>query len=158
MTRRLISKTFRSLKPHTTTTTTTLKISSSTRSWSVYLILSTNKPIKTYVGVTTDFPRRLKQHNGDLKGGAKASRAGRPWICACIIQGFKNHSEACELESKWKSCSRKLPRKRKTDDILKEADTEGSLELLRHRQAALNKLGGSFDFNHLEIDWKLIPL
>lgn len=28
------------------------------RSWCVYLILSTNRPIKTYVGVTTSFSRR----------------------------------------------------------------------------------------------------
>lgn len=35
----------------------------------------------------------LKQHNGELKGGAKASRAGRPWICACIICGFTDRSE-----------------------------------------------------------------
>lgn len=29
------------------------------KSWSVYLILSTNEPIKTYVGITTDFARRF---------------------------------------------------------------------------------------------------
>ncbi|CAH8278554.1 unnamed protein product [Arabidopsis lyrata] len=58
------------------------------KSWSVYLILSTTEPIKTYVGITTDFARRLKQHNGEIRGGAKASSAGRPWLCACIITGF----------------------------------------------------------------------
>lgn len=31
---------------------------SDSRTWCVYLILSTNVPIKTYVGVTTDFTRR----------------------------------------------------------------------------------------------------
>lgn len=36
---------------------------------------------------------RLKQHNGELKGGAKASHAGRPWVCACLIQGFHGKSE-----------------------------------------------------------------
>ncbi|CAM8920095.1 unnamed protein product [Rhodiola kirilowii] len=81
--------------------------------WSVYLILSTNAPIRTYVGVTTDFSRRLRQHNGELKGGAKAARAGRPWICACIIDGFVDRSEACEFESKWKGLSKRLPRHRK---------------------------------------------
>lgn len=35
----------------------------------------------------------LKQHNGELKGGAKASQAGRPWICACLIRGFESKSE-----------------------------------------------------------------
>ncbi|PRQ54890.1 putative GIY-YIG nuclease superfamily [Rosa chinensis] len=69
------------------------------KSWSVYLILSTNAPIKTYVGVTTDFSRRLKQHNGELKGGAKASRAGRPWICACLIHGFKDQNEGIWFET-----------------------------------------------------------
>uniref|UniRef100_A0A3Q7EJE3 GIY-YIG domain-containing protein n=1 Tax=Solanum lycopersicum TaxID=4081 RepID=A0A3Q7EJE3_SOLLC len=64
--------------------------------WCVYLILSTNPPIKTYVGVTTNFCRRLKEHNGELKGGAKASRSGRPWICACLIRGFKGRSEGIE--------------------------------------------------------------
>ncbi|MED6173441.1 hypothetical protein PIB30_059437 [Stylosanthes scabra] len=56
-------------------------------------------PIKTYVGVTTNLPRRLKQHKGDPKGGAKASRAGRPWICACLICGFADWSEVGLLES-----------------------------------------------------------
>ncbi|KAF5198646.1 Excinuclease ABC, C subunit, N-terminal [Thalictrum thalictroides] len=140
---RLLSKTFRSAKPHHTETPNKLSPPSSSRSspssWSVYLIISTNKPIKTYVGVTTDFSRRLKQHNGDLKGGAKASRAGRPWICACIIQGFKDHSDACELEAKWKISSRKLSRKRRIGDM-NEAENEGSLILLQHRQAALDKI------------------
>ncbi|KAJ0975629.1 hypothetical protein J5N97_017594 [Dioscorea zingiberensis] len=60
--------------------------------WSVYLIVSSRSP-RTYVGVTTNFARRLKQHNGELKGGAKASSAGRPWTLACIIRGFRNQSE-----------------------------------------------------------------
>ncbi|KAK0575175.1 hypothetical protein LWI29_035040 [Acer saccharum] len=127
------------------------------RSWSVYLILSTNTPIKTYVGVTTDFSRRLKQHNGELKGGAKASRIGRPWVSACIIQGFHDQSEACEFESKWKGFSRKLPRKRKIEEDIEKPMNDGSLLLLQHRQTALNKVQTSFDCNHLQIDWQLNP-
>jgi hypothetical protein len=70
---RLLSRTFRSLKSPNPNPNP-LKSSSSTpskprislpklssRSWCVYLILSTNVPIKTYVGVTTDFPRRPKK-------------------------------------------------------------------------------------------------
>ena len=34
----------------------------------------------TYTGVTTDVQRRLRQHNGLIGGGAKATRAGRPWV------------------------------------------------------------------------------
>ncbi|XP_024630630.1 structure-specific endonuclease subunit slx1 isoform X2 [Medicago truncatula] len=101
---RTLSQTFRSIKrpisnpklskcSSSSPKKSELKPKSESSSWCVYLILSTNHPIKTYVGVTTNFPRRLKEHNGDLKGGAKASRAGRPWICACIVCGFTNRSE-----------------------------------------------------------------
>lgn len=129
-------------------------ISGDSRTWCVYLILSTNPPIKTYVGVTTDFRRRLKQHNGELSGGAKASRAGRPWVCACLVQGFKDRSEACVFESKWKSLSRKLPRQRSCGDMENQAEDISQL-LLQHRQMALDRVKGALDCSLLEIDWKL---
>ncbi|XP_020214910.1 structure-specific endonuclease subunit slx1 [Cajanus cajan] len=125
--------------------------------WCVYLILSTNHPIKTYVGVTNNFPRRLKQHNGELKGGAKASRAGRPWICACIVCGFTDRSDACVFESKWKAFSRRAPRKNKNDDLSMQSE-DPSLPLLRHRQAALSRVKGSLDCTNLQIIWHLDPL
>ncbi|KAL1545252.1 structure-specific endonuclease subunit SLX1-like [Salvia divinorum] len=114
-----LSRTFRSLKPHSNTIVLPIAktyssefppnilpqvqspkkpSSPATKSptknpWTVYLIISTNPPIKTYVGVTNHFSRRLKQHNGELIGGAKASTAGRPWTCACLIQGFVDKSK-----------------------------------------------------------------
>ncbi|KAJ4711545.1 Structure-specific endonuclease subunit slx1 [Melia azedarach] len=130
---------------------------SKSRSWSVYLIFATNAPIKTYVGVTTNFSRRLKQHNGELKGGAKASQTGRPWVLACIIGGFHDQSEACEFESKWKSTSRKLPRKRKSEETANQID-DASLLLLQHRHTALDRVKTLFDCSHLRIDWKFNPL
>ncbi|XVE76776.1 hypothetical protein DITRI_Ditri13aG0007900 [Diplodiscus trichospermus] len=164
---RLLSRTFPSVKhPKPIPNPNALKPSPSSLSesnlvaklklkqWCVYLILSTNAPIKTYVGITTDFSRRLKQHNGELRGGAKASRAGRPWICACVIRGFNDQSEACEFETKWKTFSRKLPCKQKNSDLTTEVD-DCSLTLLQHRQTALNKVKGSLDCRHLEIEWQL---
>ncbi|CAO2143245.1 unnamed protein product, partial [Urochloa humidicola] len=112
-------------------------------SWCVYLIASSRIP-RTYVGVTTDFPRRLRQHNGELKGGAKAASAGRPWNLACLVEGFVNRSEACEFESKWKNISRKMARKR----------TEPSVEsVLQHRRAALSRVETFMDCSHLKIKW-----
>ncbi|CAH1448842.1 unnamed protein product [Lactuca virosa] len=165
---RLLSTTFRSIKPHSQLPKSpSIRLPSSSPSslnsnpspsvaskqpnWSVYLILSTNPPIKTYVGVTTNFSRRLKQHNGELKGGAKASQAGRPWICACLIRGFDSKSEACKFEFRWKNISRKMGRKRNSKD-------EGGLHLLQHRNAALEKVKGSTNCKHLEFDWKLQPI
>ncbi|KAG0620148.1 hypothetical protein M758_4G193000 [Ceratodon purpureus] len=60
--------------------------------WCTYLILSADKR-KTYLGVTANFTRRLRQHNGELVGGAKAARAGRPWSLVCTVRGFATRSE-----------------------------------------------------------------
>uniref|UniRef100_A0A0E0R444 GIY-YIG domain-containing protein n=2 Tax=Oryza TaxID=4527 RepID=A0A0E0R444_ORYRU len=111
--------------------------------WCVYLIASSRIP-RTYVGVTTDFPRRLRQHNGELKGGAKASSAGRPWNLACLIEGFVNRSEACEFESKWKNISRKMARKRSEPSMT---------SLLQHREMALSRLKTDLACSHLKIKW-----
>ncbi|XP_057522034.1 structure-specific endonuclease subunit slx1 [Amaranthus tricolor] len=166
-----LSRTFRSIKPHSSPNSNPIPnpnskikpeklqgtevLSEKVDSWCVYLIASTNPPFKTYVGVTTDFSRRLKQHNGELKGGAKASRAGRPWVCACLVHGFRNRSGACEFESKWKIISRKLPHK-------KNSEGEKGLEekcqlLLQHRHASMEKLKHSLDCGHLYVDWRLSP-
>ncbi|CAL0304356.1 unnamed protein product [Lupinus luteus] len=149
---RTLCKTFRSVKSPNPNPSSS---KSDSPSWSVYLILSTNPPIKTYVGVTTNFTRRLKQHNGELKGGAKASRAGRPWICACIICGFADRSEACMFESKWKSLSRRAPSKKNENENLWKHSEGPSVPLLRRRQAALNRVKGSLHCTHLEINWHL---
>lgn len=37
--------------------------------------------------------RRLRQHNGELAGGAKSARGGRPWSLVCTIRGFGTRSE-----------------------------------------------------------------
>ena len=45
--------------------------------WYVYIIQSTVTG-RLYTGITTDYDRRLHEHN-HLKRGAKATKAGRPW-------------------------------------------------------------------------------
>ena len=44
-----------------------------------------------YCGITTNLARRLKQHNGVIKGGAKYTRSRAP--CKFI------HTEVCESRS-----------------------------------------------------------
>ncbi len=46
--------------------------------WFVYIIQSKPKG-KLYTGIALDPDSRLRKHNGVIKGGAKATRAGRPW-------------------------------------------------------------------------------
>lgn len=53
--------------------------------WFVYVLLSRRG--RTYVGIARDVERRLRQHNGELRGGARATRPGRPWRLAQVVAG-----------------------------------------------------------------------
>lgn len=66
--------------------------------WALYLLRSTVES-RTYIGVTVDVDRRLKQHNGELCGGAKATRRGRPWVLHRILGKYPDRSEAQQAEA-----------------------------------------------------------
>ena len=76
----------------------------------VYLLESTSHA--TYVGATVDLEHRLRQHNGEIKGGARATtmkvKKGEIWRRACYVEGFPTWSEALKFECAWKFYSRKL--------------------------------------------------
>lgn len=74
--------------------------------WCVYLLV--NNKGRTYVGSTTDVNRRLRQHNGELTGGARSTHQKGPWELYCYISGFKTRSEACRWERIIKSRKRGL--------------------------------------------------
>lgn len=62
------------------------------------------------------------------------------------------------FESKWKSFSRKLPRKKEVEGTgIGADDGAGSLHLLKHREAALNRVKGCVDCSHLDIEWHQDP-
>jgi len=63
----------------------------------VYLLAS-ERSDATYVGVTTDVERRLAQHNGELPGGAKSTRAGRPWRVARVWGPYDSRGRAQTME------------------------------------------------------------
>ena len=73
--------------------------------WWVYTLASTTRKT-TYTGATTDVQRRLRQHNGELKGGAKATRMGRPWVLLETLGPFPNQSEAQRAEYQVKASKR----------------------------------------------------
>ncbi len=52
----------------------------------------------TYVGITNDLPHRLNQHNGVIKGGAKATHHHHDWTVAFYISGFETKSEVLSFE------------------------------------------------------------
>ena len=68
----------------------------------MYLVYVLKCENKSYVGMTNDFCRRLRQHNGELKGGARYTTKFRPpekdWYPICIIDGFDTMKEAMQCE------------------------------------------------------------
>lgn len=78
-----------------------------------YIIRSTNPAFSnsTYNGSTNNLVRRLRQHNGEIVGGAKATRGKGPWVYIAIWEGFQSHREAlsCEWRIKHPTNSRKRP-------------------------------------------------
>ena len=79
----------------------------------VYLLVSSDNA--TYVGATVDLEHRLRQHNKEIKGGARATGAkvakGETWVRAAYVSGFPDWSAALQFEWRWKQLSRKLPPK-----------------------------------------------
>jgi len=63
----------------------------------------------TYTGMTNNMKRRLRQHNCEIKGGARYTRNKGPWHLAIQVVGFKTKGQALSFE--W---TIKHPHKRKS--------------------------------------------
>lgn len=81
------------------------------KSHSVYFLRSKVGP-RTYVGYSVDPFHRIRQHNGELVGGAGATSMGRPYMIICIISGFPTKRAALQFEKAW-HILRSPPRKKK---------------------------------------------
>lgn len=63
---------------------------------SVYIIRAGDR---TYAGFTTDFAHRLRQHNGELTGGARSTGCARGrWELVVLLTGFPSARAARQLE------------------------------------------------------------
>ena len=76
----------------------------------VVYLLSTARSRRTYVGATVDLSRRLRQHNGELCGGARRTSASGPWSVDCYVSGFRNWREALQFEHAWRRAGRSVRR------------------------------------------------
>jgi predicted GIY-YIG superfamily endonuclease len=83
--------------------------------WYCYILRSINPFYSgiTYNGSTNDLVRRLRQHNGEIKGGAKATHNKGPWEYYAILTGFETHQEtlSCEWRIKHPTNNKIRPRK-----------------------------------------------
>ena len=100
--------------------------------WYVYCLQS-NDGKGTYIGATIDPERRLRQHNKELVGGAKATSRRDGWTLFCYVGAFEK-IPALQFEWRWKWLSRKY-----------------SGNPLERRQKALNQLLEEKDDNNLSV-------
>eukprot|EP00892_Ulva_mutabilis_P009268 jgi/Ulvmu1/6713/UM030_0046.1 len=68
-----------------------------------YLLVtdSPTKRRKTYIGYTKNPQNRIRQHNGEVTGGAVQTRTGRPWTMVMVVYGFASQRHALQFEWAW---------------------------------------------------------
>ena len=83
--------------------------------WSCYCLVHPKN--STYIGATIDLDHRLRQHNREISGGAKATarlvsdqfhkHSDVKWARICSVRGFPNQTAALQFEWRWKRESHK---------------------------------------------------
>ena len=71
--------------------------------WALYVLECADGTL--YTGITTDITRRVRQHNGEIKGGAKYTRGRRP-VRLLAIREAGTQSEAASAEWHFKQLRR----------------------------------------------------
>tara|TARA_B100000683_G_scaffold276395_1_gene330271 strand:- start:1414 stop:1791 length:378 start_codon:yes stop_codon:yes gene_type:complete len=61
----------------------------------VYLLKCENY---SYVGMTNNIFKRIRQHNGEISGGARYTSRRRGWYPVLIIDGFQDMKSAMQCE------------------------------------------------------------
>jgi len=76
------------------------RILSEEKNWLCYILYSINPSYlnHTYGGATNNMMRRIRQHNGEIVGGAKATSRIKPLRIICTIEGFLSKHMALSAE------------------------------------------------------------
>lgn len=103
-----------------------------------YLLVSSCSS-RTYIGATVCIVRRVRQHNGNLAGGARATTNFRPWLLKATCVGFNSWREALQFEWRWKRTSQSRKRR-------------GIIKGVQKRLDRAAKLCSSTRFNHISLE------
>jgi predicted GIY-YIG superfamily endonuclease len=101
-------------------------------------MLQSTDGARTYVGATVNPNRRLRQHNGEICGGARATK-GRCWRRVFLVGGFTEERPALRFEWRWKYLTRQAP----GDTYLERRTHALSLMLAEHPDAVVLEGGDS---------------
>ena len=71
--------------------------------WFVYIVRCADDSL--YTGIATDVERRLREHNGEVKGGAKYTRARQP-VSLIYQESLPTRSAASKRECEIKKMGR----------------------------------------------------
>ena len=77
--------------------------STQSKHWFVYILRCADNSL--YTGITLDVLKRLNEHNGIAKNGAKYTHARRP-VALVYQEASNSRSEACKREYAIKSLSK----------------------------------------------------
>lgn len=83
-----------------------------------YCYMLVNDGPNTYIGITNDINKRIQQHNGLLRGGAKYTRRANIWRYHMII-GMFTKGDALRFEWRWKKGSGLEGRSGRAQELLK---------------------------------------
>ena len=72
--------------------------------WHVYLLRCSDGSL--YAGVALDLPRRIRQHNGEIAGGARFTRGRRP-VSLAWSETHADRASAQRREAEIKGLSRR---------------------------------------------------
>jgi len=72
--------------------------------WSVYILRCADASL--YTGITKDIENRLRQHNGEISGGAKYTRGRRP-VELVYQQSVESFQQAQQEERRIKKLDRR---------------------------------------------------
>ena len=64
----------------------------------MYLVYLLKSDKYSYVGMTNDFTKRFRQHNKEIKGGARYTSKKTDWYPVLIIDGFTDMKSAMQCE------------------------------------------------------------